>query len=80
MQKEAFENKKLQFGRITIKDKSECIYKGYFLDGQRHGPGVETYKYVTYEALYAAGYTFDDGDTYEGEFKNGQKNGRGKLI
>ena len=67
MQKEAFENKVLQFGTTTtitdVFDYFETIYKGYFLNGERHGPGVETSKYETLEC----------------EFKNGQKNGRGKF-
>ena len=54
-----YDKNKLQYG--TLKYADGDLYKGYFKNGERHGPGS---------------YTFaDSGNKYEGEWEHGLKNG-----
>ena len=71
LQKEAYENEQLQFGVKTneILNGFRFHYQGYFLNGERHGPGVD---YTSFNFLSI--------EKYEGEFKNDKRNGRGKIL
>lgn len=55
-------------GRGTLKDPEKGIYEGEFKNGIYHGKG----KYTWYDE-----YTKEKGDTYNGEYFDGKKNGYG---
>ena len=61
---EILNNEPHGFGTLTY-EKSGSVYKGNFLDGDRNGFGI---------------YTFKSGNRYEGNWKNDKKHGFGKWY
>jgi hypothetical protein len=64
------------------------VYKGFFDNFVKVGTGIEAFvNGDKYEGEYFGGlpngkgkYTWECGLVYKGEFKNGQREGRGELI
>ena len=61
----------------------DLIFKGEYFKGKRwNGEGYNIYKKIIYKLKdgkgYVRNYDFDDNLIYEGEYLNGEKNGKGK--
>ena len=65
---------------------NELVYEGEYLNGTKwHGKGYDEKGNIEYELINGNGKVkeyFDDGDDiqFEGEYKNGIKNGKGKIY
>lgn len=74
-------------GKGVLKNKSDIVWQGEFVRGQKTGYGVLKTEAGTYEGNFDndllngnGSFIWNDGKMYEGGFKNTMMDGNGRML